>query len=141
MRRKLRPPTALLFFPVVLVVLLIACSTTSSVTVTLTPSPRTTPATASPSATGTPTDPPGALTPVPATPTPSPTPPPEVDPSPEPQVPLAELQASLDALLEANTAGGEYAFAVTDLQTGETVGIGLDRPHYTGCVSNFFVIL
>lgn len=54
---------------------------------------------------------------------------------------MSELQASLDALLAGNVAGGEYAFAVTDLQTGETVGIGLDRPHYPGCVSNFFVML
>ena len=109
-------------------------------TVTPTPLPSTIPATAPSSATGTPTDPLGALTPVPATRTPSPTAPPEVDPSPEPQASLTELQASLDGLLEANTAGGEYAFAVTDLRRGETVGIVLDRPHYTGCVSNFFVI-
>ena len=54
---------------------------------------------------------------------------------------LAELQATLDALLAANTSGGEYAFAITDLQTGETVGFALERPHYSACVSNFFVIL
>ena len=54
---------------------------------------------------------------------------------------MSDLQTTLDALLAANTAAGEYAFAVTDLQTGETVGIALDRPHYVGCVANFFVIL
>ncbi len=54
---------------------------------------------------------------------------------------MAELQSTLTTLLAGNVAGGEYAFAITDLQTGETVGIGLARPHYTGCIANFFVIL
>lgn len=146
MQRAPRPSPTWLALTLLLALLLTACDTSSSST--LTPSPTANPATntpvpptASPTATAAP---PTATTPTP-TPTPEPTstpsPTPEPNPLPQPQVPIAELEATLDALLAANTATGEYAFAVTDLQTGETVGIGLDRPHYIGCVANFFVIL
>ena len=54
---------------------------------------------------------------------------------------MSELQETLSALLARNTAGGEYAFAVTDLQTGETVGINLEQAHYTGCTVSFFALL
>ncbi|MBT5774338.1 MAG: hypothetical protein HOH95_08175 [Dehalococcoidia bacterium] len=120
---------ALLLLPLLL--LLTACNSAPAATPTPTASATASPSTPTPTAQPTPA----------VTPTPAPTPPPELDPLPEPQAPITELQDTLDRLLAGNVAGGEYAFAVTDLQTGESVGIGLDRPHYTGCVSNFFVIL
>lgn len=58
-----------------------------------------------------------------------------------PIVPISDLQATLSAIYARNTAGGQYAFAVTDLQTGETVGINLNQAHYTGCTVSFFALL
>jgi hypothetical protein len=48
------------------------------------------------------------------------------------------LQATVDAY---TGAPGRFAIAVTDLQTGHTVGAYDDRPQLSGCVMNFFVIL
>ena len=54
---------------------------------------------------------------------------------------MSELQTTLSAIYSRNTAEGNYAFAVTDLQTGETVGSNLQQAHYTGCTISFFALL
>jgi hypothetical protein len=73
------------------------------------------------------------------------TPPPEPEPADillvEPANDLADLEQTLTALAAAYWGPGEFAFAVTDIQTGETVGVNVDRPHLTGCTVNFFVLL
>ena len=58
-----------------------------------------------------------------------------------PTVPMSELQATLSARFARNTAEGQYAVAVTDLQTGESVGINLGQAQYTGCTVSFFALL
>ena len=78
-----------------------------------------------------------------ATPPPS-TPTPEPDPEPpivETAAPMSALEKTLNALADAYTSPGEFSFAVTDLHTGETVGVNLERPHLTGCTVNYFVLL
>ncbi|GMU39943.1 MAG: hypothetical protein AMXMBFR23_08090 [Chloroflexota bacterium] len=55
--------------------------------------------------------------------------------------PIAELQAELQRLIDTYRGGGEYAVAVTDLQTGETVSVYGDRPHLAACSVNLFVLL
>lgn len=55
--------------------------------------------------------------------------------------PLSELESQLAALIAAARGGGEYAVAVTDLQTGETIAVHGDRPHLAACSINFFVLL
>jgi beta-lactamase class A len=81
-----------------------------------------------------------------ATTTPIPTPTPKPDPlvldavSPG----LQELRARLEAEISGYTArvGGNFAVAVTDLQTGETVDInGDDAERIPGCTMNLFVLL
>lgn len=73
------------------------------------------------------------------------TPPPEPEPADvlvvDPANDLADLEQTLTALAAAYWGPGEFAFAVTDIQTGETVGVNVDRPHLTGCTVNFFVLL
>ncbi|MCH7952631.1 MAG: hypothetical protein IIC25_01970, partial [Chloroflexi bacterium] len=50
------------------------------------------------------------------------------------------LQREIDAY--AVQAGGiEVGIAVTDLQTGETVSVGGNAPHKTGCVINMFALM
>jgi hypothetical protein len=81
-----------------------------------------------------------------ATATPSPT----ATPVPDPLV-LSGVSPKLEALrgkLEGEIAaftqrvGGNFAVAVTDLQTGETVHVnGDDRNRVPGCTMNFFVLL
>jgi len=97
---------------------------------------------------------PGTATPTPvATPTPSPPPlatrvviaglkladppppPPPVDPA------FLQLQADIQAAVDAYRSEGEFAVALTDLQTGNAVGANADRYQLSGCVMNFFVIL
>jgi len=51
------------------------------------------------------------------------------------------LAETLNALAEAYTSPGDFAFAVTDMQTAETVGVNLERPQLTGCSVNYFVLL
>ena len=70
-----------------------------------------------------------------------------VEPS-EPELPsvevaadIADLQQILSALAAAYTSPGEFGFAVTDIQVGETVGVNVDRHHLTGCTINYFVLL
>ena len=127
-------------------VALVGCTTSPSVAATPPP-------TASASATATPTAAPPTVTPTPAAtvldmrstlvaafpPTPTPT---QLDVSAvTPAVSMSELQATLSARFARNTAEGQYAFAVTDLQTGETVGINLDQARYTACTVSFFALL
>ena len=90
-----------------------------------------------------------ALSGITPTPAPVPAPPAAVEPTPEPEplpivtpeADMAVLQETLSALASAYTRPGEFGFAVTDLHTGETVGVNLDRRHLTGCSINYFVLL
>jgi hypothetical protein len=68
----------------------------------------------------------------------------------EPQLPLAEAPPSADLLelqerlarrIETTQQEGHFAVAVTDLQTGGTVGAGLDRQQQSGCIVNLFAIV
>ncbi|MCC6387435.1 MAG: serine hydrolase [Dehalococcoidia bacterium] len=59
--------------------------------------------------------------------------------APEPA--LLALEERLVAIVGAANTSGRFAVAVTDLQTGETIGVGLDRPQLAGCVMNFFAIV
>ena len=52
----------------------------------------------------------------------------------------ATLQADVDSY-RAQTGGIEVGIAVTDLQTGETVSVGGNAPHRTGCVINMFALM
>lgn len=59
-----------------------------------------------------------------------------------PQAPgLLALQERLQATVDTTWVSGRFAVAVTDLQTMETVGVAIDRPHYAGCVANLFAII
>ena len=75
-------------------------------------------------------------------------PPVETTPEPAPEISvvvaaadLAILQDTLNTLAEAYGSPGEFSFAVTDMQTGETVGVNIDRLHLTACTVNYFVLL
>lgn len=59
----------------------------------------------------------------------------EVDPA------FLELQEQIVAAVEGYHVSGDYAFAVTDLQTGHTIGVNTARPQYAGCIANFFVLV
>lgn len=54
---------------------------------------------------------------------------------------MASLQTELQRLIDGTKAGGEYAVAVTDLQTGETISVNGDRPHLAACSINLFVLM
>jgi hypothetical protein len=56
---------------------------------------------------------------------------------------LLGLYATLQADVDSNRAltGMEVGIAVTDMQTGETVSVGGNAPHRTGCVINMFALL
>ena len=78
-----------------------------------------------------------------ATATPSPT------PDPDPLV-LADVSQPLDGLRQRleqeitafqQRVGGNFAVAVTDLQTGETVHVNGESLRIPGCTLNFFVLL
>ncbi len=99
-----------------------------------------------PTATGTPT---ATATQTPtATPTPSPSPTPTPTPDPLVIMPVSPDLRTLRQRLEQETAafaqrvGGNFAVAVTDLQTGQTVHVkGNDAKRVPGCTMNFFVLL
>lgn len=130
---------------IALSLLLLACTSSSGTT----PTPTATSedrATGTPSGTASATStvspsatPGGSATATPAA-TVTATPVPE-QPISNPQVDLSELEETLTALADAYTSPGEFAFAVTDIQTGETVGVNLDRKQLTGCSINFFILL
>lgn len=114
----------------------------------------------SPSATATtpPTTPISAtVTAQPATPTPTPTPAVTATPEPTPEAtpePTSEptppppalsadfvaLQASMQLAVDQYWVPGDYAVAVTDLQTGETVSVNGQRQQLAGCIPNLFVL-
>ncbi|MGK2964432.1 MAG: hypothetical protein ACSLFM_02370, partial [Tepidiformaceae bacterium] len=76
------------------------------------------------------------------TPTPEPTATPEPEPTPVPIDPgLVALEEQLRATVDGYWVEGNYSFAVTDLQTGQTVGVNLDQQQLSGCVMNLFIIL
>ena len=50
------------------------------------------------------------------------------------------LQGEIDAYV-VQTGGIEVGIAVTDLQTGETISVGGNSPHKTGCVINMFALM
>ena len=80
----------------------------------------------------------------PVTPTPpaAPTAPAPPAPPVAPAAPsMATLQTELQRLVNGTKAGGEYAVAVTDLQTGETISVNGDRPHLAACSVNLFVLM
>lgn len=43
--------------------------------------------------------------------------------------------------VERHPVPGRYAVAVTDIETGETVGVNGDRPQLAGCSINYFLLL
>ncbi|MEX2032654.1 MAG: serine hydrolase, partial [Dehalococcoidia bacterium] len=47
----------------------------------------------------------------------------------------------LSAALDGYAVPGEYAVAVTDLQTGQSISLNGDRPQLAGCVMNLFVLM
>jgi beta-lactamase class A len=124
---------------------LLACAGSSSPSADAPPPASDTPqlppptATAPPEATTVPAPTSTPAPPSPATP-PSPTPIPE-QPVVEVAAPISELEETLAGLVDAYWSRGEFAVAVTDLQTGETVGVDLDRRHLSACSINFFVLL
>jgi hypothetical protein len=50
------------------------------------------------------------------------------------------LQAQMSQAIEDYWVPGDYAVAVTDLQTGETVSVNGDQSQLSGCVANLFVL-
>lgn len=76
-------------------------------------------------------------------------PPPAEPPLPPPPPPgppplgedLLALQEQIEELVWANQWAGEISVAVTDLQTGELVGVQGHVLRYSGCVLNLFVLL
>lgn len=63
-------------------------------------------------------------------------------PVPEPPGPaLLALEERLGAIVAGASTPGRFSVAVTDLQTGETIGVGLDQPQLAACVMNFFAIV
>ena len=85
-----------------------------------------------------------------ATPAPSPSPVPGDDPRSGSTAPggSADLDAAFAALegeiqerVDAYEVPGEYAIAVTDLQTGEAISIHGDRLQLAGCSINIFAVL
>jgi hypothetical protein len=71
---------------------------------------------------------------------PTATPPPGPAPNGGPGA-LAALQRDMEQAVAAYTVPGRYAIAVTDLQTGETVGVNASRRQLSGCSINLFVLL
>lgn len=53
---------------------------------------------------------------------------------------MATLQAELRRLIETTKVAGEYAVAVTDLQTGETISVNGDRPQLAACSVNLLML-
>ncbi len=51
------------------------------------------------------------------------------------------LRDQLAVAIDAYQLPGSYAVAVTDLQTGHTISVNGERPQYSGCVANYFVLV
>ncbi len=54
---------------------------------------------------------------------------------------MLALEREMAAAIAAAPIEGRYAAAVTDLQTGETVGVNEERLQLTACVANLFVLM
>lgn len=54
---------------------------------------------------------------------------------------MLALQAEMEEIIDAAWIEGRYAVAVTDLQTGETVGVNAQRLQLTACIANLFVLM
>lgn len=52
-----------------------------------------------------------------------------------------QLRSDLAALVDGYAVPGDYAVAVTDLQTGETLSVNGDRRQLAGCIVNLFVLM
>ena len=93
--------------------------------------------------------PPSTATPTPAPPSPEPTleAPPQVAGMAENTATSPGMLSLRDQLAGAiedyrqRVGGIEVAVAVTDLQTGETISVGGNDPHKTGCTINMFALL
>lgn len=76
------------------------------------------------------------------TPTREPTPTVTPEPTPVPVDPaFTALGEQMAEAIEGYWVGGTYAVAVTDLQTGATVGANLDRRQLSGCIMNLYILL
>jgi len=54
---------------------------------------------------------------------------------------LEALSAAMQAEIDGYWSAGRFAVAITDLQTGQTVGAYLDRQQLSACIMNLYVIL
>jgi beta-lactamase class A len=132
----------LLFAP--LLALLVACTdgetsaeySGSADTTTVVPSPTQPPPEATSSPTAAPTRQP-TRTPEP---TPTASPGPVTDESKIGQD-MLDLQEAMRSAVESYGVTGVYAAAVTDLQTGETVGVRGDERQLSGCSVNLFLLM
>ncbi|HKS90304.1 MAG TPA: serine hydrolase, partial [Tepidiformaceae bacterium] len=85
--------------------------------------------------------PPPSPTPLPtATATSSPTPEPSPATPPMPEG-FTQLQTAMAQAVAQYQEPGTYAVAVTDLQTGETIGVNQDQELESGCIINLFVLM
>src|SRR5919106_2194683 len=53
---------------------------------------------------------------------------------------LVDLQSTLQKAIASYPVRGEYAVAVTDLQSGETISVNGGVPQLSGCTINLFVL-
>lgn len=76
------------------------------------------------------------------TPTIEPTSTPTVESTPLPVDPaFTALGQQMAVAIEDYWVNGNYAVAVTDLQTGAIVGANIDRPQLSGCIMNLYILL
>lgn len=66
---------------------------------------------------------------------------PVVDPPPSPPPGFDALLADLESTIAAYPVDGDYAVAVTDLQSGHTISVNGRRPQRSACVVNLFAII
>src|SRR5262249_23963532 len=59
---------------------------------------------------------------------------------PPPADDMLWLQSQMATAIQIYWVPGDYAVAVTDLQTGESVDVNGDRPLLSGCVVNLFAL-
>lgn len=72
---------------------------------------------------------------------PAPAPAPVPTPPPARNVEFEQLRATIAERIAGYRIAGQYAVAVTDLQTGEAMSVGGDRLQLAGCSINFFVLM
>lgn len=66
---------------------------------------------------------------------------PGADAPPPPGEGLVELQAKLAAEIASASTPGDFAVAITDLQTGETIHVNGERSQRAACTMNLFAII